>query len=981
MTPRASIVLPLTAVIAALPAEVMAAPSTPRFSIPASRLSSALTVLARQAGIDVLFADTLVGDRVAPALRGKMTVDAALVSLLDGSGLTFRRTSDGAIVIAAMPAAAPPPKADEAIPEILVIGRRAQNGDIRRTQGDIQPYQVFTNREIEDSHAGSIDSFSRTRLPANAQIISPAQNLRRGQGSTRSEINLRGLGANQTLLLVDGRRMPDVPAIDLINQQPDVNGIPINLIDRIEVLTASAGGIYGIGATSGALNVVLRHDYEGGEVAMTTGITTRGDAFEERLFGRFGISANGGRSGLMVAVGQSRADALRFGDRNYFRRARERALANSPAEFLGEFPIGNSVNIFSRTPLVFNADRGGAALGSTRTTLPLGLDDDPARRDALLLANAGMTQLDPGGGGAKATITSQPETRAIFLDARHDFGGGFIAFGNFLDTRNTGRTVAGVQSNPFTSSLSASDPRNPFQQEIFVTEPSDFTVNSVNRIEVRRYTLGLIAPLPGGWRANIEYSGGGAKSRFEQNAGTETLLGPRRNRFDDGTLRVAGPVATLPGGPLTLSFLGEARRIVTEASELAQTFDTFSFSSDYPRLEQRVLSLYGEARAPLLGARGFLSELEFQLAVRQDWTRTILPGSKTLFGTELPPFITFSGTPAYTVGTRFSPLPGLLVRASIGTGSLPPTANQIGRFTAVGEDYRGDPRRGGRTIGSEGAVTFLDGGNPDLLPERARSFLFGVVVTPAGDHGPRLSIDYTRINKRNEIQSFPFFDVDTLIAEEAKYPRRVIRGPLTAADRALGFTGGPIQTLDFSLLNLGRTRIDAVDVTLDYPFELPRLGGFTAYLKATWEPHYRQQLVDGSPFIERVGSSDGPLELRGNAGVDWSSGPWSAGINAQFYSSYMITNAYVETINNPLLLSFNGMERIPAQVYVDLSGRYRVRDGSAIVPRGTEVRVGIINLFDHRPPTIADLYSSGASYYGDPRQRRVEATLAVPFGK
>ena len=146
---------------------------------------------------------------------------------------------------------------------------------------------------------------------------------------------------------------------------------------------------------------------------------------------------------------------------------------------------------------------------------------------------------------------------------------------------------------------------------------------------------------------------------------------------------------------------------------------------------------------------------------------------------------------------------------------------------------------------------------------------------------------------------------------------------------------------------------------------LSPLGSFTAYMKATWEPNYRQELVRGSPFIERVGFSDGPLEVRGNAGLDWSSGPWSAGLNAQFYSRYKITNAYIETINNPLLLSYNGKARIPAQVYVDLSGRYRF-DGTGFVPRGTEIRVGIVNLLDHRPPTIADLYSSGASYYGDP---------------
>ena len=1018
---RGGFALGLAAAFACLaPATAQAASEVPSFSIPASRLSAALTTLARQAGIEILFSDALVGERASPALHGRMSVDDALTSLLAGSGLVFHRTPDGTIVIAAAAAGAREVAVvDDAIPEILVIGRRAQNADIRRTQGDIQPYQVFTGREIEDSHAGSIDNFSRTRLPANAQIISPAQNLSLGQGSSRSEINLRGLGANQTLLLIDGRRVPDVPAVDLINLQPDINGIPIELIDRIEVLTASAGGIYGIGATSGALNVVLRHDYDGGEVAVTTGITTRGDSFGERLFGRFGFSPDGGRTGIMVAVSQSHTDSLRFGDRDYYRRARERSLANAPADFLGEYPTGNAINIFSATPLVLDASRGGAALGSNRTLLPLGLDGDPARRDALLIANAGQTDLDPGGGGAAATIAAQPTTRAVFLDARHDFGGGFVAFANVLDTRNVSRTLLSSQTNYYTV-LPAADARNPFQQEIVIAPPLRSVVTNVtSRIEVQRYTFGLIAPLPAGWRANVEYNGGGASYRYQSTttmlgsgpydpatgqfggglpvldpfgswAGflaalpayetDEVFLSPRRNHFNDGTLRVAGPVATLPGGPLTLTFLGEGRREVTASTEQVVHAGSYSSLSGYPRLELRVLSLYGEARVPLVGARGPFSGLEFQLAVRQDWTRTILPGSKTLFATEMPPFIAHSGTPAYTVGARFSPLPGVLLRGSISTGSLPPTSNQLGRVTNVGESYLGDAKRGGRRIGSEGAITQIDGGNPDLRPERSRSFLFGVVVTPAGDRGPRLSVDYTHINKRGEIQSFPYGDVEGVLAQEATFPERVIRGPLTPADKALGFTGGPIQVVNLGLLNLGRTRIDALDITLDYPFALRRLGNFSTYLKATWEPHYRQELVRAGPFIERVGYSDGPLELRGNAGVEWSSGPWSAGLNAQFYSAYKITNAYIDTINNPLLLSFNGRARIPAQVYVDLSGRYRF-DGTGFVPRGTEIRVGIVNLLDHRPPTIADLYSSGASYYGDPRRRRIEVTVAVPLGK
>ncbi|TRW17213.1 TonB-dependent receptor [Glacieibacterium frigidum] len=1017
MTLRATFLL-LATVLAAEPLSATDAAAVPlRFSIPGAGLSSALTILATQAGIEILFSDKLVGERLVPPLSGEMTVDTALETLLAGTGLVFRRTGDGALIVSRPLDAPTLAAAEDGLPEILVIGRRVENSDIRRTEGDIQPYRVFTRREIENAHTGSIDAFARTRLSANTQTIAPGQNVRSGTGSNRSEINLRGLGASQTLLLVDGRRLPGISQPLGGDLQPDINGIPLELIDRIEALTATAGGIYGIGATSGVLNVVLRHDYNGGEVALTTGLTSRGDTFERRIFGRFGLSFNGGRTGVMVAAGHSRADPLLVRDRDYLRGARERALANDPENFLATYPAGNGINVFADSDLVLDESQGGAALGAKRTFIPLGLGASTGVRNTLLLVNAGTTELSAVDAGRRNTITTRPDVRSIFADFRHDFGGGFVAFANILSNRNIGRSSLGGQSTAFTS-IAADSALNPFQQDVVIAAPVPGTgIDTVSRITTTRYTIGLLTPLSGDWKMNLEYNGGGTRSLFTTTSvlgsgdlfdaiffgqvpgkpaldpladwasfvaaapaylGRSTSVAPRTNEFDDATLRVAGPVANLPGGAMTLTLLGEARREVTARSVTSQISEAFRFTSPYPRIEQRVLSLYGETRVPLFADRGLLSGLEFQLAVRQDWIRLLVPGPPAVVNDD-PVVITARNTsPALTFGTRFRPLPGVLVRGSIGTGSLPPTSDQITRVEVTGGDFRGDPARGGRQLGSEGDVTFLYAGNPDLRSERARSLLIGTVLTPAGDTGPRLSIDYTRIVKRGEIQEFPLADVDALLAAEPLYASRITRAPLTDADRALGFTAGRITRLDFGLRNIGRTRIDAIDVAIDYPFEVANLGRFKAYLNATWEPHYRQQNVAGGPVVERVGFADGPLEWRGNAGIDWSRGPWSAGLNAQFYSRYRVTSALPDAFGNEELLAYNGRSRVPAQIYVDLAGRYRFDDAQP-VPRGTEIRAGIVNLFDHRPPTIADLSSSGVSYYGDPRRRRVEVTVAVPL--
>ena len=366
--PTVSIVLAATA--AAAPLAVQAADAD-RFDIAAGNLSTSLTAFARQSGADILFSQLLIGDRKAAALRGRLTVEAGLAALLAGSGLGFHRTADGAFVINALADGPPPPEpAGDAIPEILVIGHRAQNGDIRRSEDDIQPYQVSTRRRIEDAHRDSIQGFTRSRLPANAQIASPGQDFVNGGGSTRSEINLRGLGPAQTLVLIDGRRMPSLPGVPYAFREPNINGIPIDAVERIETLTATAGGIYGPGATSGVVDLILKRDYRGAEASLTAGITTRGDAPELRLEGRLGFTFDHGRTDVMMAFSRSVSGDLRYGDRDYIDRARARRYANDPEAFLASLPVGNAINVFGSDNLVLEARFGGTALGSALTALP-----------------------------------------------------------------------------------------------------------------------------------------------------------------------------------------------------------------------------------------------------------------------------------------------------------------------------------------------------------------------------------------------------------------------------------------------------------------------------------------------------------------------------------------------------------------------------------------------------------------------------------
>ena len=614
-----------------------------------------------------------------------------------------------------------------------------------------------------------------------------------------------------------------------------------------------------------------------------------------------------------------------------------------------------------------------------------------------------------GGGGARLPDSRVPPGRV-----------GVEATVDLIDTRNSGRQRAQSRLSPGYV-LTADQPINPFQQTIAISFPNDYLASTINRTvnAMQRVTAGLIVPLPGRWRANAEFGQGRASvsqatvqtalssdfynalyfervypdrprldplgdwSQFQAalasytSSNTNTLH--QTDRYNTYSLRLAGPVVRLAGGPATLTLLAQQRRESVAATQFFYNFGGLPLTLNVPRVAQQVRSLYGEARLPLTRDAGLLSNLDVQLALRQDWTRSTLPGAATFVEMDPPPFAKTNSTTVYTVGARFDPLPGVTLRASLATGALPPETSQIGARQFPVSGGTADAKRGGRLLGTETTAILTSGGNPDLRPERARSLSVGAVVTPGGSDGPRLSIDFTRITKHDEIVPFQFATVQSLIANEADYPDRVTRAALTDADRALGFTAGPVTRVDLTSINLGKTRIDSLDLAANQNFEIARVGAFEAYLRGTWEPNFRQRLNATAAWIRRVGYRDGPLRWRGNAGLDWTRGRLTVGVNAQFYSRYRVATSTSTAGTASQQVIEQGASHIPAQVYTDLSGIIRLGSAWRREAAGPEVRWSIINLFDHRPPTVVDPLGAGYSYYGDPRRRRVQLTLSVPL--
>jgi iron complex outermembrane receptor protein len=948
-------------------------------------LATALTDIARRSGRELLLAAPMVGGRPAPSLRGQYTIDQALTLLLTGSGLTYRRTADGTYIIHAAPVAparAPEPETPVALPELLVTGRKSQNSDIKRSENDIQAYKVWSSRDIEQSHSADINELLRVMATGDAQIASALQDPSNTSASTRSEVNLRGMGSKQTLVLVDGRRMPGLPPAGggsgVTVEQTDINGLPLAAIERIEILNATAGGVYGAGATAGAVNIVLKRDYHGADLGATYGITDRGDAIARRLDGRIGFSPNDGRTDIMVAFGLLRSEGLSVGQRDYEARARARRFKNDPAVLFSEMPISGSVNILSASgaDLTFDPAHGGASLGAVSTFAPASYGGVTTDGGALLLANAGRldTSLSPDAGGARRALLSQRKVSSLIGSARHRFGPSIEAYVDFLTTRNEGHAVV-PEDMAQTLYLDADAPTNPFQQPIRITLPlPGFDPVGRNLARTTRASVGVIADLPRGWKFNADYSVGRASidvevaaryfkadyygalssGRIDPLSGLQGFLDgaagvtvndrlafAQSNHFRDRSLRLAGPILDLGGGPLTLTLTAEDVRehVPPSLAHLADTGSGAPGQLPIQGLAQSARHYYAEFRAPLTdrynGPTG-LKGLEFQLALRREEQRQRPPidaPSEDRPGPDMP--WAQQSTTVYNAGFKVFPIAGLMMRASAASGFLPPVASQISsatvNYTSDPDAYAGstgrtvflppayaptDPRRGGEALGMVGVYSLVSGGSPTLRPERAHSLSAGVVLTPWDRL--RLSIDYTRIDKRQEIVSFHNGDMTYFLRNETQYPGRVTRAPLSDADRAKGYSAGVVTLIDTTSSNIGRTFVEAVDIQGDYTIPTARLGEFRLHASATWQPHLRRRTTPESPVVDYVGYADGPLAVRANGGADWSKGATTVGFNVSVHDSYRVFDRLAGPDEIATLTLWQGARRVPVQAYVDL---------------------------------------------------------------
>ncbi|MGB3805748.1 MAG: TonB-dependent receptor [Erythrobacter sp.] len=207
--------------------------------------------------------------------------------------------------------------AEEGVDDVIVVtgSRIARDPNI----GSPAPIVAIDGEVLQQSGTADVVDVLR-EIPALTTSTSAEGSIdgvfSGGLGVGQATLNLRGLGRQRTLVLVNGRRHVSGVAGE---QAVDITSIPTALIERVETLTGGASSLYGADAVTGVVNFILRDDFEGIEANVQTGISSEGDAWRINGDLTWGTNFADGRGNVTISGEYAYAEELQFGDRGFSR--------------------------------------------------------------------------------------------------------------------------------------------------------------------------------------------------------------------------------------------------------------------------------------------------------------------------------------------------------------------------------------------------------------------------------------------------------------------------------------------------------------------------------------------------------------------------------------------------------------------------------------------------------------------------------------
>ncbi len=780
------------------------------------------------------------------------------------------------------------------------------------------PVTSLSQEDIQKSGVTDLISLF-TKLPISGQgTFSTQANSSDDTANGGSSVSLRGLGADSTLILINGRRVSVSPFAKGIDTSfVDINNIPLSAIKRVDILKDGASATYGSDAVAGVINIVLRDDIEGAELSAKIGSTADGGGDEKSVNLVFGNSSENASHTFVLEY--FNRDEILYSDRDYSATANQAARTGDPdaTDF-----------------------RSSAGIPGT-----IALADDPSNR---LIDLYGNDQCAPEyqdfannlcryDYAPHMTMIPAAERFSWNYMGKYEINENVRAFGE-LNGQNSKSTVRGAGSPSFNELFMSGDNINhPFAdmpehefygQDLTMRRRTVDIGNREKRVDSDYYRaiLGLQGEINDwSWEAAYSYIksssvergvDGFPNSRRVQEAIDSGLWNPfepssnsqesldfietTTTRVGKSTMKsldfkISGAVFEMPHGDVYFA-LGSEYREETISDNPDDQFlrgEVFGTEATQANGSRDNLAFFGELAIPVL------DNLEVQLAVRHE--------DYSDFGTTTDPKVSFLWTPTED----------LSVRGSYGTAFRAPSLHQLGlgrtdespnlvdslRCAAIGNQDRAcEPQE----------YTAVFEGNPDLGPETSKSYNFGVIYNFSND--VNFSIDYYNYDISDIIDSDTQFVIDNFGLDSTI----VVRRPTSIANDP----GEVIQVND-SFQNIGDLKTSGIDLDLRYAFET-NMGEF----KLGYVMNYVLNFEDYKNTEE--GGFEQP-QMRWTASADWVLDDISAtaAIN------------YIDSFEQEASLNLN--KEVDSMTTLDASVNYFGIDNLVLT-------LGATNLTNEKPP-------------------------------
>jgi outer membrane receptor protein involved in Fe transport len=894
---------------------------------------------------------------------------------------------------------------------------RVAIGDIdqERSENEALDYTIFTRDQIARSGVTNLNEFLRSELlQSDATTLPPDQNGSVNSFvSASSNLNLGGFTASQdaTIVLVDGRRLPEIVTAlpgDLstpVAPQPDVNVIPINMIERVEVLPVSASAIYSGSPVGGVINIVLRPDVNTTELTTTyTNALGKFDAPQSTSALLHGETLLGGKLRVRFNATFTQVTPPTESNLGYIRA---NLLAHPEPED----------QLYRATPNVSSADASPLFGPGTPSTTSVAVGADGTGGLAAFADRQGVQSLalyQPPGGGLADTPNSldypygrKEQSISLFGSAIYDV---FPWLQVGIDAM-AGRMVNNTGYSVFEGNLvlPANSPFNPFNQAVDVTlnETAPRLGEDYDEAHVDYYSavFGMLFKMRDSWQASLDAQYGLSITRYRGLEGVDNsrwqqlvaegiynplrdtqAFGPPQQFYDqalifygtegsfvtlgdydtfDSSLRITNASLRLPTGSATLIFGGDFRfaRLANYVNELTYGDGSLVAPPDtwVGRSLQRI-SAFGELQSPLLPTRWlpkWIKGVETDLAAR--YTASDIAHEANLAPTgalkvDLEGGLSLRAT--YATSNRFPPpvFSSLEVPSTISPGGA----------GAVATDNIFDPvRQQSYDIQASNAI------NSDLVPEAAVTQTAGMIYQRGSIHRFRLSVDFVDTVTSGEES---YLDAQQVVDLEDLFPQRIIRAPLAPGDT---HSEGMITSVLTGTFNTAWRHSENWNTSLDYAWTECIGGVLEAYCRWVYYQSYELQELPNSPPVDELrnpdGSTPGLLRQRMNFGANWSNHGFGFGLDGHYFHSRILPEVEWPSQGSDQV---NPYWQFDGFVQSDL-GRWLPWKSTRYSIRG-QIRVD--NLFDAGPPKYADDPSgAGVQSYGDWRGRVYSLSVTLTF--